>query len=213
MIKENSNSENDSNIKENKKKLTTKFIVFFSIMICFIFSMQIGNELNCLTYLPSYLTKSSLALNPKQAAYIVTILSFTKAIGRLITSFLILKANIVLMIYFNLSVVLIGNILLVTLGIKILAMTWVSLGLIGLGLSSTSPLLFCFVEKNISLRSKYSAAFTLAICLYISSSSMLIGNFLESDPNNFIYFNIFTITLMTLVFSILLISKKLKLFS
>lgn len=140
------------------KNLSQGYYIFFVTMIVVIVTFEVANEVSAMTFLPTVLTNThELNLDPEHAGYVFSILQFVIAGARFANIFLSFKVNTVANIYFNFVAMFVGTVILIIFLRTSLLMVEIGIGLLGLGYSSTYPLLITFVEQRISLTNRVSS--------------------------------------------------------
>ena len=145
-------------LDQRGKNLSQKYYIFFVVMIVIIVTFEVANEVSAITYLPTVLTTTSeLGLDNEQAGYVFSILQFAIAGARFANIFLSFRVNTVVNLYFNFVSMLVGTVMLMIFLRRSLLMVEFSIALLGLGSSSSYPLIITFVEQRISLTNRVSS--------------------------------------------------------
>lgn len=140
------------------KNLSQGYYLFFVAMIVVIVTFEVANEVSAITFLPAVLTKThGLNLDPEHAGYVYSILQFVITAVRFVNIFLSFKVNTVANLYFNFFAMFVGTVILMIFLQSSLLMVEIGIGLLGLGYSSTYPLMITFVEQRISLTNRVSS--------------------------------------------------------
>ena len=192
-------SDQNLNLYENKSKnLSEGYYVYFVVMIVIIVSFQMSNEVNTTYFLTATLEKSkNLKLNQQDAAKTFAILQTVITIARFLNIFLSFKVNAVANLYFNFAAMMSGIIMLVIYLSKSLFYTKIGISLLGLGQSSTYPLLIAFVEQRITLTNRVSSIMSFSSVFGLSVSPLVIGSLIDDNPNSFVYITLF-VTIVTI---------------
>ena len=134
-------SKDDADIfQEGKKSMSRGYLITFVSLICLVTGIQLANEFNANTYLPTYLIRNN-AFSQEKAAYCQALLAFATMAGRIVVSakatggcryrhissfnpdlslfqniFLTMKIGIQSFLFINFASMLFGNALIWTLG-------------------------------------------------------------------------------------------------
>lgn len=101
-------------------------------------------------------------------------------------------------IMFNLLLTVVACGFLVPFGGTSLWCLWVGIALMGLGTSSIWASVYGYLEQFFPVNSKIAATFTVTACLGEFILPTLMGNYLDSNPDIFLWVTLFC-TLMTCV--------------
>ena len=101
--------------KEGKKNMTQGYLFVFVSLICLITGIQLANEFNANTFLPSYLIRNN-RFSQEKAAYCQAMLAFSTLTGRVVNIFLTMKIGIQTFLFINFLSMLLGNALIWMLG-------------------------------------------------------------------------------------------------
>lgn len=145
-------------VSQRGKNLSKGYYIFFVVMIIVIVTFEVANEVSAITFLPAVLGRTTeLKLDAEHAGYVFSILQFAIAGARFANIFLSFKVNTVVNLYFNFIAMTVGTVILMIFLQSSLLMVEIGIGLLGLGYSSTYPLLITFVEQRISLTNRVSS--------------------------------------------------------
>lgn len=171
------------------------------ILVCFLTTMQVGMEINFVNFCPTFLTRlTSFDFNETEASYISVILTGCVTLGRFVNIFLSLKIETEFMIYVNFLLMLAGNLILIFFSSKSVELIWTGIGLIGLGFSSTYPLIIAFVEKRYLMSNSLSSLLEFSCLFFVCFSPIAFGHILDNIPDYFIYINTFSNLLIIILF-------------
>ena len=160
----------------------------FVVLVCIIVTLQVGCEINFVNFIPTYLTKlSSFNFDDTESSYISMILTGFVTFGRFVNIFLSLKIDTEFMIYINFTMMLGGNLILIFLSNHSVEFLWTGIGLIGLGFSSTYPLIIAFVEKRYLMTNSLSSLLEFSCLFFVCFSPIVLGHILDNIPDYFIY--------------------------
>lgn len=178
--------------------------VVFVVLVCIIVTLQVGCEINFVNFVPTFLTKlSSFNFTETEASYISIVLTGCVTIGRFLNIFLSLKIETEFMIYVNFVLMLAGNLIFVFLSDNSEALVWTAMCLVGLGFSSTYPLIIAFVEKRYLMTNSLSSLLEFSCLFFVCFSPIAFGHILDNMPTYFVYINTFTNMLLLILFSFL----------
>lgn len=155
--------------------------------------------MNAVNFLAKVLVKSkNLELDEETAGYVYSILAFMINIGRFLNIFIAFRLNTVINLYFN-FIAMFGGCLILMFFIQS-NLFWVKIGiaLLGVGYSSTYPLIITFVEQRISLTNRISSIMAFSSVLGLCISPFIVGHFIDANPISFIYIT-FLITMISII--------------
>lgn len=103
-------------------------------LVCLIAGIQLANEVNAVSLLPTYLVESELKLDQKTASYSQSVLSSAILVGRGVNILLTLIINVQTMIFLNYISMIAGNVLIfLTVKEQSLLLVNIGIALVGYG--------------------------------------------------------------------------------
>lgn len=123
-------------------------------LVCLIAGIQLANELNAVSLLPTYLVKSDLHLDKETASYSQAILSASILIGRGVNIFLTLFINIPTMIFINYVCMILGNCIILIFSDVSLLVVNIGIAFVGYGFSNCYPMFLSYVDERVTLKNK-----------------------------------------------------------
>lgn len=194
----------DTEEKCEKSPLPKHYYRWFIATVSIILGLEIANELNLNYYLPTYLNKSHLQTDQQTVLAMMTVVGIAYAVGRLANIVIAIKMDVQLMLYFNLSLIVAGNLVLTFLAARqTIALTWLSVVLLGLGYSSAFPCLFAFVEQRITITNNLNSFLVFVTSSVFAVDSLVIGNSIDNNPSLFQYLNSIFSVLFVFLFCVL----------
>lgn len=142
-------------------------------------------------FMPYFLSKSELNIAKGDAAYMASFIYMAMATGRLFTIAFALKTTCKILLFFNLSLILIGYITLTYFAVHSIFITWIAMIVIGSGLSSTYPLVLSYIENRIVITNTVQLYLLFAGVLLQIFVPIIIGHFIDTVPVIFTYMNLF----------------------
>ena len=131
-------------------------------------------------------------------------LSTTTTIGRIVNIFLSMKISIQTFLFINFSLMTASFLLIIIIGSYSLYGVYGGILLLGFGLSNTYPLMLSFVEERITMTDRTMAVLNFTPSVFLVIVPVVVGNFLDTDPANFMMFTL-AILLVSLTIYIVLI--------
>ena len=189
--------------EEGKKSISKGYYWLFATLISLVVGIQITNESNINQYLQTYLVRNN-GLSSEAGAYCLAMLSTTTIIGRIVNIFLTMKISIQTFLFINFSLMTASFLLIMVIGSYSLYGVYGGILLFGFGLSNTYPLMLSFVEERITMTDRTMALLNFTPSGLLVIIPVLIGNFLDTNPSNFMMFTL-VITLVALTIYIVLI--------
>ena len=107
-------------------------------------------------YTHNFLLKTSLNLTKSTAAYVTSIIYFFYGVGRFINIFVSIKVGIKQMIYFNLMLMLISNILISFAIEHNVWITYLAFAILGFSYSSMLPSFISYFEHRLNMTMRVS---------------------------------------------------------
>ena len=191
----------DANEDKKRSPLPSYYYTTFIVIISLILGFEIANELNLNFYLPSYLNKSDLRLDQDTIALMMASVGGAYALGRLFNILIAIKIDVLIILYFNLSLIVIGNLILSFATSSQSA--WIAILLLGFGYSSTFPALFAFIEQRITITNTLNSFLVFVTSSVFTISSLIIGNSIDENPSLFQYLNSVSTILFVALFIVL----------
>ena len=141
-------------------------------------------------FLPSFLSKGELKIEKDEAAFMASVVYMSMATGRLFTIIFALKTTCKILLFFNLSMILLGYITLTFFAIHSKFITWIAMLVIGGGLSSTYPLVLSYIENRIVITNTVQLYLLFASVLFLVFVPIIVGHFIDTAPMMFAYVNL-----------------------
>jgi len=173
-----------------------RVIIFGSLLLCF----YSGIELNTFTFLQDFVVYSSLRLTKSTGAFMLSVLSATFAIFRGLSILVATRVKTSHMLYTNMALIGIGNLLLLTFGNTSERLLWIALVIMGAGYSCVFPGIYAFLEERINVTNSICGAFMFASSIATTTNPILVGLFIETNPMIFVYVNVVSLILCILIF-------------
>ena len=172
--------------------------------------IQVMNELNGITFFPTYFIKI-LKIDQKTAAYCQSVLSTATTVGRLINIFLTMKIGIQLMLFINFGSMIAGNCLIWIVGSYSLFGVYAGMILLGYGFSNAYPIIIAYVEERVTLSNKIMSLMNFSASFFLVLSPVLLGKIIDTNPSYFIILNLAITSFSFLVYVVLFILERLRL--
>jgi MFS family permease len=168
-----------------------------------IVGIQEALDYNIPTFLPTYFVKV-INLDQLTAAYCQSVFSSSIFVGRLINIFISIIIDVKIMIFVNFILMIIGNYLMITVDNSLTGI-YIGMAILGIGSSSSYPLLISFVEQTITLTNKRMSIINFSSALFITISPIVLGKLIDAKSEKFLLFNFNMVMFSFIIFIILLL--------
>lgn len=172
------------------KEIDMKFKVLILALTSFILCFHVGMEMNVFNYAETFAVK--LGYEQKTGAFLTSAFSVAFTVSRGLDILLATRFGPSTIVYFNLTLVLIGNIVLYffsTSGPLLLA---TGLVFLGLGFGGISPATYSFVESCFPVTNSICGFFVFASSVSSIVNPIIIGSWVEKYPFIFVYYGFFS---------------------
>ncbi|KAI1285827.1 Major facilitator superfamily domain-containing protein 4A [Halotydeus destructor] len=176
---------------ETMAYLPRSYFVMVVVWACLVISFEGGTELNSFTYFTTFAINTKLSISPSKAAIMSGTLNGSFTVSRFISIFLATRMKVVTMLYMNLTIINIGNLLIwfsvytsFELGL------WIGVIFLGFGFSSSWPAVFAMVEQRINVTNVVCSILVSATVLLAVIDPLIEGRLIEKWPIVFAYINL-----------------------
>lgn len=183
--------------------MTRTYLIVFVFLICLITGIQLANEFNANTYLPTYLVRSN-GFSQEKSAYCQALLAFSTLAGRVVNIFLTLRIGIQTFLFVNFISMLLGNALIWTIGPYSLYGIYIGIAFLGFGFSNAFPMMISLVEERVTLNNRIMALLSFSGSVFLAVSPVTVGRFLDSTPSNFILLNLVLVSVSLTIYIVLI---------
>ncbi|RWS25321.1 sodium-dependent glucose transporter 1-like protein [Leptotrombidium deliense] len=149
-----------------------------------------GLELNTFGYLPTFLTRINLGISDQESSFMTATMAAAYMSLRIIGVFVANKMKTTIILGTSFVVVVIANLLILFVGANSYSLMWPCLILLGLGFSMVLPSLFTYSEERIDVTNAIAGLFIFASSGIPSTSPLLIGKLIKTEPLVFCYLNV-----------------------
>lgn len=169
-------------------KLVGKSSIVMVVAGCLLISFYNVCEMNSFVYAPTYV--EYLGYNREMGAHMAFIMSTAFSIARLCSIAIATKLTTLSMLYIHLSMITVGNIIILLIGkISIVGLA-IGLCVLGSGLSAVFPAVYAFFEELMDVTNGVCGIFMFASSLSVSVTPIFEGKFLPSNPSVYAYINL-----------------------
>jgi FHS family Na+ dependent glucose MFS transporter 1 len=167
-----------------------KFLVILgSFMMCF----YTGVELNAFAFFPDFAYYSSMNITKSTATFMTSIMAGAFALFRGIGILTATKITTARMLHVHFVVTTLGNVLLLLAGIiSCINLTWVSIVVMGIGMSCMFPTIYSYLEERIVVTNTLTGVLFFSKEVALVVCPIIIGLNIERFPMIFVYVNIFS---------------------
>lgn len=173
------------------------------ILMCSFFAAYLGVEVSTFKFFPKFVQNSELRLPEKTAAYVFSGMTTAFAVGRGVGIFVVLKVPPRLVLWADIGVLLIANVLLVGWAHSSLPVLWAASILLGLGLSMPVALFVAFMERFLALSNFMGSLILVSGSVATLLYQWIVGSFIEQKPLVLIYKSFVSIGLASGIFAFL----------
>lgn len=182
----------------------TDVVIFACLTMLFYSGMSIIYS----QFMPTYLQNFELHLSAQTASYINSAMYYASTISRAISVPLAMKLSPEYFVYMNCLMLGSGSLLLLLFGGMSLSVTWVGNILIGIGSASVSAPMYSFLKQHIEVTNTIGSIFVFSSGLTSVIYPVLVGHFIEKNPEFLLYLNLVNIALTVFFFSLIYYSVK-----
>lgn len=188
-----------------QKRYSLIVIVLISILVAF----QQASEETTFVYMEAFVV--SLDYTKTTAAYMATIFSLSYTVGRLVAIFIATRVRPVVMIYVDISLLLIGYLIIYTSAINSYQHgLWAGFLITGFGCASFLPSILAFLEERINVTNYLSGVLFFSSSLGPIFTPLIMGTYIKSWPLIFIYINLFAVLTALVLFVLLHSTDRIK---
>lgn len=175
-------------VLNNEKKIQFYHKAVIVLLAALFIHLAYGLELSFGVMLASYARLSHLHLDKTSASFVTSLYWFSFTFFRLCCLILINFISARSMLIIDLVLIMIGNcVLLPLIWYEYTWALWVGSAFMGIGVSSIYPTLWSFLETILPVTSKMTSIVNSCACVGEFIVPVLIGLYLETNPNIFIY--------------------------
>ena len=180
----------DESVNLIPMRLPRSYFVTIIILGGSILCFYAGIELNTFTYLPAFAVNIDLHLSKSTGAFMTSVTSASYTVSRGLSIFLATRFKTTTLLYFNFSIIGVGNLLVLRYANSSETMLWVGLIVMGFGFSSVFPGIYAFLEERINVTNTVCGFFMFASSLATTINPIIEGKYIEKYPLTFVYINI-----------------------
>ena len=203
-------------LSDNVRESTEKSLVFYKGIVITLTMMFMhiyyGLELTFGSFLVTFAVESNLNLSKKDGAQLTSLFWATFTFWRLTTIFYIEYIGNEMNILFALSVILVGNVILVPFANSSVLCLWIGVAFIGLGTSSIWSCVFGYLEEYFPVTSRIASSMIVSAIIGEFIFPLIISNFVADTPQIFLWVTLFCSLSLTIIFLflVLVMRKKMK---
>lgn len=193
-------------------KSSVKFLLSVGVLNVLLLFLETGTEIGFAQMLTTYVVKGQLQLSPSTGSYMTSAFWAAFTVSRLVAIFLAIKISSFTFILIDLSVALLGSIVLLFLSSYEWAM-WAASIILGAGVASFFPAAIGWLNCYINVTNKVASIFIVGASLGGMIIPLTISYFIETFPDILIYVVPLTVLcccVVTLVLHLILRKKEKK---
>lgn len=172
-------------------------LVLTAAILCF----HVGMEMNVFNYAETFAVK--LGYEQKTGAFLTSAFSTAFTLSRGLDILLATKFAPSTIVYFNLTLVLIGNTVLYLFSSNTPLLLATGLVFLGLGFGGISPAVYSFIESCFPVTNKICGFFVFSSSISSIVNPIIIGSWVEMYPYVFVYYGTFSCICALLFFTAL----------
>ncbi|KAI1290837.1 Major facilitator superfamily domain-containing protein 4A [Halotydeus destructor] len=197
------NNEGDADSNGGQTEFTNQYyytvLSSAAILLCF----QGGQENNSGNYLQTFATNVNTEIDQADASYMASIFFMAFAGSRFVSIALALKFSTVIMIWIDVILIIVGNIIIFFCATTSVTGLWIGVIVMGIGFSSCFPGVLSFLEERITVTDKVSGILNCFVALHVIATPFVQGVYLEKFPMIFSYINLVSSVTVLICFGIL----------
>lgn len=163
-----------------------------------------GFEFCNFQFFPKFGQNSDLKLSESESAYVLTGMTASYAVGRAIAIIIVFKISTQLILWTNIVLVTVANVILVGWATSNLTLFWASGIIFGLGFSSMYASFSAFIERYINFTNFIASLMIVCGSGVAAIYPLVVGSFIENNPIVLGYVSFFSIAVIVLSFGTLL---------
>lgn len=156
--------------------------ILIVLLECLFICSYTGMECDTFTFIPQFVVFSDLEVSKSTAALMSSVMSASFALFRILSVPLATRISPGLMLWNNMTLTFIGNVLLLIFANSSYAMTWIALLLLGSGLSSTMGATNAFVSQRIVMTNTLVGLFLCFGRVAATANAFFIRLLIQSQP-------------------------------
>ncbi|RWS10200.1 sodium-dependent glucose transporter 1-like protein [Dinothrombium tinctorium] len=184
--------------------LPMSYYYIFVTCAALLFCIYLGIECNIGNFLPMYLRQLKLGITEKTALYISATFNAMYIVMRIISIILAFKLNTAVMLSFSFALLLASNIHMFLSSSTSVLSIWIHIGFIGASCAWVYPGFYAFVEERIDVTNPIGGLFTFSSSVITSVAPLVVGNFIDNNPQVFVFWNLASIICVSILFLALL---------
>ena len=200
--KEEESSEIKGEDDEPNRKSNAKRIVLIGCVSAFL-AFQMSCEVIYMQFSATYFQYIPLKLSAKMSAILMSSMASTFTIGRGVSVFVAMKLLPQQLICLHLAIVFAGLFLLF-IGQTSLVMLWVGAVTLSYGLSPIICSTYCFLAQYLDVKNRIGTVLLFSAESLNMFVPLILGNFIESEPQIFLCVLFLNIVFSSLVFALIL---------
>ncbi|RWS14402.1 sodium-dependent glucose transporter 1-like protein [Dinothrombium tinctorium] len=146
--------------------LPRSYYIIFVLLSCLLLCAWGTIESNTLTYLPTFLHYTNLALSTKESALMVSTCNLIYLACRLLSIALASRLKPLAMLYTSFTILLFGSIFMLFFGLETIKNLWISIVLVSLGCSWNFPAIFSLIEERIDVTNSIGGLFIFSTSIF-----------------------------------------------
>ena len=168
-----------------------------------------GVELNAFSFLPDFVVYSSMKLSKSTGAFMTSVMAGAFAVFRGMSILTATKTTSEIMLQTHFCILCIGNVLLTVSGlISSVTLTWVSIVIMGVGMSCMFPTIYAYLEERIVVTNFLTGIFIFSSAICTVVYPIIVGLTIKKYPMIFAYVNISSLLVCVAVFTGLFIIER-----
>lgn len=163
-----------------------------------------GMEMCTFQFLPKFGQNSDLKLSESESAYVLTGMTAAFAVGRAIAIIVVFKVSTKLILWTNIVLAVVANVILIGWATSNLTMLWTASIIFGFGLSSMYASFSAFIERYINFTNFIASLMIVFGSGVAAIYPLILGTYIENNPVVLGYTSFFSIAVIVLAFGTLI---------
>ncbi|KAH7948717.1 hypothetical protein HPB49_001181 [Dermacentor silvarum] len=195
-----STPEGESSTAAEEPPNSARFTRIIVATMCVYIGIYVALECTTSQMVASFAVKSQLHFSKSLSSRVESVFFFSFAASRLTASLITIKVSAFWMLVSAHVILLPTAVTLALLGSSNSMVLWVSSALFGVGQGPIYAALISWTSGHINLNNKMMSLAAVTECIGSMSAPVIVGQFLDKDPNVFLYVCLTTVALCAVIF-------------
>ena len=166
---------------------------------CLLLTFYAGQEFNTMSFIPTFAVFCGLHFSQQDGALMLSAFSMAYSVTRAVCIFISTKIRAQDMLYADMLIIIIGNLILMMYSSTSATMFWAGILIMGTGNGSVMPAIFPFLSGKMIMTNTIVGIFTFSRSVSQSLYILLTGFLIQSSPLVFVYVNLVSSVLCCII--------------